>query len=286
MSSPWTIALRHELVYRTTGGAGDRAMLGCGFMLKPGLRVDSINSLAPHYSAVYVLRGRAVYRTEDGTELSLEAGSVFQRFPQRRHSLIIDPKSNWAECFVALDSVTQTAVARFGIIDGSVPVVRPGVQPRLAERFDRLLKDLKDAAEAELPRCLLQLLELIVDLRQMGRPAAPPDEPSRLVEAASRALGRDLASRTPLPQLLKGTGAGYERLRKLFQARTGLSPAAWRLRCRMDAASAMLMDRKTTVKDIAYRLGYPNPYAFSAQFKKMNGASPRQFREGRPSRRP
>lgn len=55
-------------------------------------------------------------------------------------------------------------------------------------------------------------------------------------------------------------------------------PVKYLVRRRIESACAMLLDRSVPMKTIAGKLGYPSPYAFSAQFKKFMGVSPLQFR--------
>ena len=272
--------LRHEIRYRTAGQTQPLAMLGCGFMLKPEIRVDSMDGLAGHYSIVYVLRGTGLYRDEDGREWRLSPGMAFQRFPRRRHSLLITPDGQWAECFLAFDTATQEALSRFGHPNERTPVLHPGLHADVVERVDRLLKRLGDAVDAELPGLLAQAVGLLADFKELDAGHVTADAPERLVEAAKRALGRNLGSRVSIPVLLGDLDAGYESLRKLFQTRTGMSPVAYRLRRRIDAARAMLDDKELSIKEIANALGYPSPYAFSAQFKQLTGVPPTQFRSG------
>ncbi len=278
--------MRHETCYRTVGSAPPFAMLGCGFMLKPGLQIDTLDSLAGHFSLVYVLRGTGRYRDAHGREWKLEPGMCFQRFPRHRHSLIIDRESNWAECFIALDPSTQEAISRFGTPDLRKPVLRPNLLAELVSRFDRFLAKLKLSEEQELPGMFAQALELMADIARLDAGHTKVDEDERLVEAARRVLGRNLGSRAPVTVLLRDIDAGHERLRKLFKVRTGMSPITYRLRCRVDAARSMLEDRSMPIKEVANALGYPTPYAFSAQFRKITGIPPTQFRQGGTGRKP
>ncbi len=60
-----------------------------------------------------------------------------------------------------------------------------------------------------------------------------------------------------------------------FLAQTGTSPAAWRSRARLLAGLRMLPS--STVTEVATRLGYSSPAAFTAAFTRAFGSPPTQY---------
>ena len=72
-------------------------------------------------------------------------------------------------------------------------------------------------------------------------------------------------------------------LSKLFHEQTGSSPSRYLADLRMGAARKLLMDSRLTIREIAARVGYPDPYHFSKSFKNAVGVSPAQFREEHPA---
>ncbi|MEV5750512.1 helix-turn-helix transcriptional regulator [Actinoallomurus sp. NPDC052308] len=60
-----------------------------------------------------------------------------------------------------------------------------------------------------------------------------------------------------------------------FRRETGLSPAVWRTRARLLAAVPLL--RTTTVTEVAARLGYASPAAFTTAFTRTFGRPPSRF---------
>ena len=69
-----------------------------------------------------------------------------------------------------------------------------------------------------------------------------------------------------------------ERFRKKFAAAVGVPPARYRMLRRMDRAKALLVETELSVKEIAYRLNFFDPYFFSRQFKQVTGQAPTDFR--------
>jgi transcriptional regulator GlxA family with amidase domain len=80
--------------------------------------------------------------------------------------------------------------------------------------------------------------------------------------------------------LAKKHGLSFERLRKIFRARIGVAPGAYRMRLRMDRAQALLRDGSLTVAEVAAAVGCASTATFSLQFKSHTGMPPDAWRRG------
>jgi AraC-like DNA-binding protein len=252
-------------------------MIGCGFLLKPDRTGWHLDHCRDEYSGVLVLRGSGRYVDADGREYPLAPGSFFQRLPGRRHSTIHDTDGSWAECFVALGRDFFDALVALGAVASRRPVLAPGIGPALVERFQGILEDLSALPGRELPRVLVRIHELLLDVRDLDRRGVKPDAHAPTVEEACRLLGADLAARLSVPAVAARLGVGYERFRKVFRDRIGVSPGDYRIRRRLERARAMLAAGEMSVKEVAFALGYPNAFAFSRQFARHVGAPPSHF---------
>lgn len=273
--------IRQDCCYKTRRGSGVRGdvLVGAGFMKKDGVGKNSPrHGRVSHYSLIYVLRGRGEYRDGSGGFYELRPGSVFQRFPQQTHELEIDPASRWVECYVALDTTAQEAFERYGIPDRSRPVFYPGMHWHLVQRVDRLVHSFHHLTDSAMPALAGEIIQIVTAFYEAVRASGKDSAEIELVERAKMILAGHLGSRETIPRLLSTLPRGYEQLRKQFRTVTGMTPTGYRIRCRVDAARALLMDRTLSVKDIADRLGYPNPYAFSSQFRQWTGQSPLRYR--------
>jgi len=68
-------------------------------------------------------------------------------------------------------------------------------------------------------------------------------------------------------------------LSSAFREETGLSLGHYIKSRRVDAAKELLATTTRSVKDIAYALGFNDPYTFSRTFKTVAGLSPSEFRK-------
>jgi AraC-like DNA-binding protein len=78
--------------------------------------------------------------------------------------------------------------------------------------------------------------------------------------------------------LAAAIGASRATLARRFPAKTGLTPAAYLTRWRMDLAAVRLRDTDDTVGAIARSLGYTSEYAFNRAFTRARRIPPGRYR--------
>jgi AraC-like DNA-binding protein len=111
----------------------------------------------------------------------------------------------------------------------------------------------------------------------------------RSLGGGSRAIAHDLtksiefmranvARSLTLQELSRHTGLSPTRYSALFREQTGSSPVDHHIRLRMQAACHYLDTTALSVKEVAAKLGYDDPYYFSRIFQKILGCSPLAYR--------
>ena len=68
-------------------------------------------------------------------------------------------------------------------------------------------------------------------------------------------------------------------LYKKVQNMLGITPTDFIRNVRMKRAATLLADTSMTISEIAARVGFATPRNFSAQFKKMFGLLPSEYRQ-------
>ncbi len=268
---------RTEAVHRGLVGSKGHQMLGAGFLLKPGRTGQHVGDVFPYYSGVLVLRGEGTYLDWRGVRHGIYPGCYFQRIPGRRHGTTHPAKADWAECYLNICRPLAMALASIRSLAFDRPVLHPGLSTALVERFDLLVNELSAAPAQDLARMLVSMHELVVDIYILDRRGRRPERGARELEEAARRLAADTAEWISVPALAEEVGLGYEYFRKAFRKRFGVSPGDYRIRRRIERSRSMLSQEGMTVKEVAFRLGYPNPFIFSRQFKQVLGAPPSRF---------
>jgi AraC-like DNA-binding protein len=275
--------IQSDLVYRSVGDSKSRERIGAGFLHKPNVSIDNIDFVCSYYAFVYVLRGRGEYIDASGNRYQLIPGSFFQRFPGIKHSNYIDPESQWAECFIDTGVQMFQALSQMRIIKTDTPVGYIGLNENLLEENLKISHQLKNSPENQLPDMLIRLLTLLNSYLGLSYQQNQDEVNSemKIIDKACQFLGRDLNEKVDLQKFCRQHGWSYEKFRKVFQKKMGISPGKYRIRRRIDASCQLLSYPDARISLIATELGYSSPYEFSAQFKKYMGISPNHFRLGK-----
>lgn len=112
---------------------------------------------------------------------------------------------------------------------------------------------------------------------QMQRAATDPRLDPRVAEALHLMEAR-LDSPQPIPAIAAILGLSSRRLEGLFKENLGLTPAAYGLTLRLQAARRMLTDTRHPLAEVALRCGFSSPSTLSRAFARAFGMAPGSLR--------
>ncbi len=145
--------------------------------------------------------------------------------------------------------------------------------------FDRILANL---SLPENPFRVLDtraaLLELLLAVLRAGQNVARPPRQSVLVKEAIQLMNQNLARPLALSEISKKLGWALSYFKNQFKKQTGLSPAYYYLRQRVNCAREKLAKSNDQVKKIGLDLGFSSSHSFTIAFKRVTGLTPRAFR--------
>lgn len=129
----------------------------------------------------------------------------------------------------------------------------------------------------------LSELLLIEALRAYCEADAPPTGWLRgiadpKIAQALAAIHKQLATPVSVDALATDIGMSRSAFVRRFTDLVGQPPGGYLQRQRIEAARLMLRETPQTVAEIAYRVGYEAPEAFSRAFKRTTGLSPAEWR--------
>ena len=131
------------------------------------------------------------------------------------------------------------------------------------------------------------LFNVLAVLFDAARPAGTAPAGDSSVNHAARAridralhhLERGLAGHLTPADLARAAGLSASHFTRLFRRWMGLPPGEYILRRRVEHARKLLGDVTLSIKEIAARSGFDDPYYFSKVFRRIDGLPPTLFRE-------
>lgn len=273
--------LDRKHVFRSIGKNGAGGLVGYGFMHKKGLILDEKDSFFQFYSLVYVIKGRGTYIDCENNKHSLSAGSIFQRFPGIKHTTILDPESDWLECYIDLGKNIFDLLVSMNIINTDIPVHKLKKGFSVEQEVFKKIGILENCKEHKLPDMVLESMKLLRSILVRSEEFDSDTYPDNLIEFSCNEFTNDFRKRIDLRDFCRINGWGYESFRKQFKSSIGISPGKYIIRRRIDMACQYLRGSEKSIGEISYELGYKSQYEFSAQFKRQIGIAPSIYRKSR-----
>ena len=122
----------------------------------------------------------------------------------------------------------------------------------------------------------------LTEVRPADEPQiAPQQRGTRLdprVAAAVARMEADLEQPEPAARIARALGLSPRRLEGLFRDALGLTPAAYALSLRLQAARRLVVDTRHPMAEIALRTGFSSAATFSRAFHRQFGIAPSRLR--------
>lgn len=113
----------------------------------------------------------------------------------------------------------------------------------------------------------------------MAAPSAPHEPTNFRVKQAMALIQADLSNKLALRRVAERVNLSSSRLRHVFKAETGLTPAQYVKFLRMKLAQELAANTFLSVKEIISQLGVSDESHFLRDFKRAFGVTISQYRE-------
>ncbi|UDQ98671.1 AraC family transcriptional regulator [Lentisphaerota bacterium WC36G] len=253
-----------------------------GFIDKNDISIDFKNAIWINYVLVVVINGEGEYIDEENNKrYKLKSGMFFQRFPNHRHSNIINPNSDWKECFIEIPPTAYELLKQLNCCNKNNPVGIVNINKALLERFESITHALSNVTDAQIYSLFPNIFSLITDCLMQNKFLNDKDEEysNQIIEKGCLFLGSSLDKKISIDDFCRRNGYSYEHFRKKFKNYLGISPHQYRIKRKMEAACSMLKNSNSPIYVIAEQLGYSSQYEFSSQFKKHYKTPPLKYRK-------
>jgi AraC-like DNA-binding protein len=172
-------------------------------------------------------------------------------------------------------------------------LLKPGSQvvpvaPELMPRLERLFADAYDALASGFTQqgiiCAAQAMRHMLGLLFFNNAAFHPETKAASTESLERTLQfmrERVDAVLTVAEIARQAGLSVTHFSRLFRQHTGFAPMDYFIHLKMQRACRFLTLTPLSVKEIASRIGYEDPYYFSRLFRKVMGVPPAEYRKSK-----
>jgi len=234
---------------------------------------------SPHVEMLFfglVLSGALEQSDGESDVVEVRPGEVVLCGAGRPRSHIVhDPEGVELLMWVALSGLaTELARSLFPSLPTAFPVRRARAMESV---FMRLLEEAERAGPetSRICGCLGEALLLQASRECREQSARHPRREEQFLRVRRYILDR-LEQPLTVHGVAQDVGLSRVYLHRLFREFEGESPQVWIQRQRLSLAAELLQSGGRSVKEVAYALGWGDPYSFSRTFKRIKGIPPSQ----------
>ncbi len=262
--------------YRFINNDVINGILSCGFTTKPSSADSLTNCINDYYSCSVLLNGKGTFIDSSGNSYSLAPNSIFQCFPGKKFSINIDSNSQWSEFNIKIGKSVFDSLSSLNLLNIDTPVFQINLKPYLTQWFSELVNQLKKTENPELPEVLFVTQKLLINLHREDIRRYECDTDA-IIAGAKQMLFYRYDENISLDEIASSFHISYEKFRKLFKQKVGISPIQYRLQTKFHLAERLLSEG-FSIKMVAEEVGYTDQFTFSRQFTKYMGAPPSAFK--------
>ena len=232
------------------------------------------------YQVVYIAEGGGFFESQSIPRQRIEGGTVILLFPGERHHYTPDQQLGWREYWIGFKGEVADKRVMAGFFSPKDALLNIG----LSNTLIGLYRDAIRIAEKESSGCQ-QLLAGIVThilghiLYKCKHNNDGSNRTEEVINEARQMMRERVHHTLHAKDISDSLGIGYSWFRQSFKQVTGISPAQYISRLLISRAKEMLMAENHTITEIAYLLGFESVGQFSTTFRKIEGSTPRQFRD-------
>ncbi len=234
----------------------------------------------PETVLIYCVNGKGFYRQAGQRRFPINAGTLLWCSAQTAHEYGADPDDPWSIYWMHLQPSKRTDWKGHLECTEKQPLAFIGISTDITESFDRLIETIRNAEHSTDVLLCATLAQLILAdaCRKRQRAVYPVRALPQLQDVLDLMKANQTGSLS-IEQMARVTGLSKEYFIRQFKKTLGTTPGNYFLQMKMRTACDWLVNTDLHIQEIAFRLGYEDPFYFSRIFKRLRGISPRQHRQ-------
>jgi AraC-like DNA-binding protein len=239
------------------------------------------------YEICYVVSGKGTISVE-GVTYKVSAGDIFFHKPGERHKGKTFSRDPYELLVIGLDMVDEEL--QFMLFEKASKLSQKfdiKQKRNVRDIFENLLKEVRQRNIGHIILVRAFLMEIfVVIVREMLGQSRETDYIPRIINTHNKDLSRkaveyltaNYKERLTVGKIAKRFYLSSYHFSRLFKKETSFSLIEYLVRIRIQESAKLLLTTNRAVKEIAYEVGFQDPYYFSKVFKKVYKSTPTQYR--------
>lgn len=224
------------------------------------------------YVLEYIIKGTGEI-IHNGKKFTACAGDVYLIHKNSTHQYYSSADDPWEKIFINMHGELIDALVKAYSLQDKVVISGVDAYDLFKEAYsiafsDKPIEDIKKEIAIVVHKILQRVYETVKE------ESIHSDEAVMLKEF----LDRSIYKRVTVEDISSSIFRSKDYTIKLFKKEFGTTPYNYLLDKKMEAARYLLVNSKTTIKEIAYSIGFEDQHYFSNVFKKKYLMSPKQYR--------
>lgn len=230
------------------------------------------------YQLLYITRGRGQFFTSPDKSMPVKEGDMIALQPQRWHSYFPDKRTGWQEYWIGFEGVNIDSRFENGFLRRDQAVYHLGVHAGIVALYNQaVLVAMQEKAAYQ--QYLAGIANLILGMTMYYAQNSSFDDHTALqIDKAKAIMQENLFGEISPEDVARMVNMSYSWFRKTFKDYTGLAPAHYITRLKVEHAKHLLSTTDRTVKEIAYELNFGELSYFSQVFRRATGLTPVEYR--------
>ena len=228
------------------------------------------------YQMIYITRGSGMFETS-GRALAVQPGSILIVFPGVRHHYKPDFAVGWTEYWVGFRGSYVDTLRNEGFISPDRPQYAIGLQNSVLTTFTQIFEEVQTQKPLYQPKVCAYILTLIAEVLSFDRQQSQHSHFEQLVERAKFVMAENIYGDINLNHIADILSVSTSHLNEVFKSYTSMTPYQYYIHIKILRAKELLDRGELSIKEVAFRLGFKDPYYFSRLFKSKTGISPSRW---------
>jgi len=275
--APGNVVDADYFYYDTAPGDQKELAIVCGGYEKCAPDFDINRGNYPYYFIKYTLKGKGTLQIKSKT-FPLRAGTLTGFKPGTPHRYKADPNKPMEHIFITFAGDESDALFNKSTL-AARHFIEAAQPDKTLNLFNKILHTGHEKPEFSQEICCAYLRILLLELASSSVHSKTDFSISaKTYQDCKKHIDTHFSSIKSPRQVADKCNIDVRYLSALFKRYGHISPSQYLMGLKLNKAANLLLTTDLAIKNVAYQIGFEDPYHFSKNFKKFHGRSPNNYR--------